>query len=590
MSVSAGADAIARSVPKLDARACVLGALVEIERGQGMPNSKRRSRAKPSKKQRARLTEMIWSPDTIATLDETALRTDVLIPLFESMSYQGVYHHHGGAAELGKDLVMWKDDPATGRLYYSVVAKAGAIRGGIASRVMQTTLNQIRQTFGAAYNDPNTHERRSVSRCFVIASGSFPKESKAAIRAALGDPLQALITTYDGSELWKLIEEHLSVKLVQHRIHSTVQFLNSANPDWAIDLSIRGKDVFFNVIPKTFDPPPLNVSVTPRFPETPAGQEAKTAYEAYQALGSEVTLDASMIADIRFPDFLRLLLPREIAEITLFGRFLIPHPLVINVTVRSTDGSRAFDIPAVVFSVGQGGTQEISLTNEPQATPFKFTLHLPRTRRGGHFNLRFAPEGHNIYRQWQAIQVQQILAGSAEVQFHDAETGRLLLGAHSEGGGAAPSRGFVAIVEKILAIQNMTGNTFTLPDNLSQEELLEIDSLHSVLTTGSALVSELNAVAHPGGAKNILANVGDQPGSFLITKSNQMAPILGQLVELGPVEVRCKKAIIPPDDRQRLANARDDEEVSFRLVPTEGESMEARYLNWPKTDTESGAG
>lgn len=552
-----------------------------------MATSKRRSHAKPSKKPRARLTDMLWSPDTIAALDEAALRTEVLIPLFEAMGYRSVYHYHGGALEHGKDLVMWKDDPASGRSYYSVVAKAGDIKGGVATSAMQTALTQIQQTFGAPYNDPNTGELRSVSRCFVITSGSFPKESKEAIRAAVvGNHLQALITMYDGSELWKLIEDHLSDKLVQHRIDSTVKFLNAANPDWAINLSIRGKDVFYELVPKTPDAPPLDVSVTPRFPDTPEGQEAKTAYEAYQALGSEVTLDGSMIANIKVPDFFRTLLPKGIESITLYGRFLLPKPLVLNVVVRSADRSRTFEIPGVVLAIGQGGTQEVSLTNEPQATPFKFTLHLPKTGDGGHFNLRFAPEGHNIYRLWQVIQVQQILAGAAEIQFHDAETGRLLLGGHSEGGsGAPPSKSFVALVEKILAIQNMTEHTFTTPDDLPQEQLFEIDSLYNVLTTGSVLVSELNVVARPGGAKNLLANVPDQPGSFLIRKPNQVMPVLGQLVELGPLEIRCKRALIPPKDRQRLAAARDDEEVPFRLVPIEGEPMEARYLNWPKTDT-----
>src|SRR5262249_14893320 len=155
------------------------------------------------------------------------------------------------------------------------------------SKVVQTVVAQIRQTFGSRYDDPNSGDKRQVSGCFVIASGNFPKESKTAIRATIAsDYLNALTTMYDGTELWTLIEKHLSELLVKRHLDSAINFFNTADPNWSIDFAVKGGDRFFELVPKGPDAPPIAMSITPNFPDTPKGKEAQEAYEVFQRDGT----------------------------------------------------------------------------------------------------------------------------------------------------------------------------------------------------------------------------------------------------------------------------------------------------------------
>src|ERR1700740_3092846 len=72
-----------------------------------------------------RSTELLWA-EQLKGLKEDQLRTQILIPLFRAMGYQGLDHYHG-PTERGKDIVMWLPTRTEGRENYAVVVKAGKI-------------------------------------------------------------------------------------------------------------------------------------------------------------------------------------------------------------------------------------------------------------------------------------------------------------------------------------------------------------------------------------------------------------------------------------------------------------------------------
>ena len=67
--------------------------------------------------------------DQLAGVSENLLREEVLIPLFTAMGYRDVFAYHGGALEVGKDIVMWKPDDFRDRVNYAVVVKKGNLTG-----------------------------------------------------------------------------------------------------------------------------------------------------------------------------------------------------------------------------------------------------------------------------------------------------------------------------------------------------------------------------------------------------------------------------------------------------------------------------
>src|SRR5690242_20685100 len=109
---------------------------------------------------------MQLSLERLRSLSETDLRRKVLIPLLEGMDFHDVTEVHG-SRELGKDIVMWKDDSFRGRINYAVVVKAKKVTTGASSH---DVCRQIRECFGSSYTDPISLETRAVDRVIVINS------------------------------------------------------------------------------------------------------------------------------------------------------------------------------------------------------------------------------------------------------------------------------------------------------------------------------------------------------------------------------------------------------------------------------------
>ena len=71
-----------------------------------------------------------------------------LLPLYKAKDYQDVDDYHGGQAEKGKDITMWKFDAEQIRENYSVVVKAGDITGSASGKgSANEAAFQIRQSF-----------------------------------------------------------------------------------------------------------------------------------------------------------------------------------------------------------------------------------------------------------------------------------------------------------------------------------------------------------------------------------------------------------------------------------------------------------
>ena len=111
-------------------------------------------------------------------MDEATLRRDVLIPRFKAMGFRDVFEYHGGAMEQGKDIVMWRDDPAGVRVNYAVVAKAKPVTGQAtgSSSAAEVTF-QIQQCLGQQYIDPAGAGQQSVHQCYVVCPHELKKEA-----------------------------------------------------------------------------------------------------------------------------------------------------------------------------------------------------------------------------------------------------------------------------------------------------------------------------------------------------------------------------------------------------------------------------
>jgi len=167
--------------------------------------------------------------EILKNMKEDELRENVLKPLFITMGFKGVSEYHG-TQELGKDIVMWKEDETGSRENYAIVAKASRITGD-AKKSISEIRTQIEQCFGSSYNDPVNSSEQVINKCWIVSS----KEITMSARKALTDSLKPqnldrLIRFIDGDEIWQLIERYLIQETYQESVKKIQQISDSISP------------------------------------------------------------------------------------------------------------------------------------------------------------------------------------------------------------------------------------------------------------------------------------------------------------------------------------------------------------------------
>lgn len=212
-------------------------------------------------------------------MSEAELREQVLIPLFRAMGFRDVYHYHGGALEVGKDIVMWKPDDFGQRTNYAAVVKAKRISGKTTgSSSAGEILTQVQQVFGEPFKDPVTGSDETVHRCFVACSKSIGKETFNALQGALqGLHLDRMTTFLHGDILWAAVEKHSPERTVVSKLDDARRILGQVSSHYRVTAEV-GENLAFKIGKKhggsIGEEDPSEFSGRFEFPDTDEGREA----------------------------------------------------------------------------------------------------------------------------------------------------------------------------------------------------------------------------------------------------------------------------------------------------------------------------
>lgn len=144
-------------------------------------------------------------------LNESRLRIEVLVPLFQKMGFKDVIEYHG-SAEKGKDIIFFYElDKFDNKIYTGVVVKAGDITGSASSSSgAMNVLNQIQQTLNEPYTDIYGLKELKIDRCIVITTGKITSQAVESIKGSLkGFNLDKLLSFFDGNKIVDLLEKHM---------------------------------------------------------------------------------------------------------------------------------------------------------------------------------------------------------------------------------------------------------------------------------------------------------------------------------------------------------------------------------------------
>ena len=144
----------------------------------------------------------------IQSLNESQLRTMILLPLLRRMGLDDIKEYHGGGAEKGKDIVCRYKDPLGELHYVGIVVKSTDIHGAVGKKGSASeVLFQVEQTLDEPFSDVYSLENIGIRECWVVTSGLIKNTAIESIRGKLGKSnLDKLTRFIDQDKIITLID------------------------------------------------------------------------------------------------------------------------------------------------------------------------------------------------------------------------------------------------------------------------------------------------------------------------------------------------------------------------------------------------
>ncbi len=520
-------------------------------------------------------------------MDEAKLRLTVLKPLFEKMGFRDVFHYHGGSEEKGKDFVMWKPGELEERINYAVVVKAGRITGkaNMASSSSGCVTFQIQQALGSTFVDEVTGAEQTVHICWVLASQEISKEAELAITSALKvSAFERNVRFVNGDRLWDLVKFHFPESEALDNLKRATEIFENLDKDWRIAVSNTGGKNTFALEPK-HNKAQAKLRLNLLFREDPSSRKKAQEFKDWYEKGTPVTLDASHIAAIDLPPFLRDFIG-PVGQISLQPRDLGKATL-INLSVENCDGTiiqgGCFELKAE-----RAGSRETLFSNRHQNHPFTFEVLVEHQTRIGRTQFEYDCRKGNVFQVFQAAKLIDSLSRPGLLILEIAATGISFARLRTESAEPRPNPiepQILQFLNNLVTIQRLTRKELRFTEHTITSSLMRsVAGTAALLVTGryaeNGLKVEIGLSRQA--AANALHESREGVQSWRIVDPNHKEEILGQEIPIGPVLIHIKNGRINPhsfaDLRERLRVAESTEFLGI-FEPVDESEVELFSLN-----------
>lgn len=376
-------------------------------------------------------------------------------------------------------------------------------------------------------------------------------------------------------------------------INDAIKFLQENSPDWeqkeTANIHLLSKNqlnqsglseirtllanLYYPIVSKDKE---LTINTRFSFPKTPEGQAKFEELKRHFAAGDEVELDGKYIELFDFPDWWK----RLYGEIDPSGMHLkiMPNrsptfrPTLFEF-VSSTDSEI---IPYVELWTVKQGEEEITLTNDQQKIPVKFSIVLNKISRQNQIKINANLSNLDGIEALQILRMQKILSEGGAIKLTLLDSGEVISMPVPPAIFPAPDESVLDFVEKVCNIQKVTGvkikfledGSFTKKDVQAADELMAIIEKGSYQQGGLVFTADLRK---PGIAKLLEGVDNSSPIYFQLEADESFVEILSQKIELGPMLQKIRGYWKMPLDEVRawFEKASDDESLVVRLIDVE---------------------
>jgi hypothetical protein len=512
---------------------------------------------------------MATEPD-LTTLSEKEFTKSYLLPLYKAKGYQDVDYCHGGQAEKGKDITMWKFDAEQVRENYSVVVKAGDISGSASGRGSANEVSfQVRECFKFAFPDKRTAEDRVVHKCFVVTSGNIGGNSRTTISGSLDAYLERYIRFFEGSEILDQFAQFCPERnTIDEFLRTSVALQNQLKGVEVTARIVSGvRELIFRRTDGGADPEKwilqLNLNLDA------INEEMQVKLKAFEEEGGSISLPKAIIKSVKLPDLVALI-GWDPERVENFSLTQIPKKIGAFTLRKTDDNNQSVSLEHIELSVVNSGSVRYRLANKDDGSAFTLTIDIDRSAQT--VTVSFAPLvlGNNAFAVYQAFTFLDALSRKGRLSLVNNQTGVEVVDEVIEGTHSKVSSLQLSLLRKLATIQRTTGTTIVINREILGTDLPDIEAAFMAVTEGRLNFEPEPIILNRMPGVN-LEQLQGGPHSFVMTPSGKrhLVTIVDNEIDLGETEVVADNAVFE----------RDEGGTSGRFVPPPGESF---YINFVK--------
>lgn len=376
-------------------------------------------------------------------------------------------------------------------------------------------------------------------------------------------------------------------------INDAIKFLQENNPDWeqkeTANVHLLSKNqlnqsglseirtllanLYYPIVSKDKE---LTINTRFSFPKTPEGQAKFEELKRHFAAGDEVELDGKYIELFDFPDWWK----RLYGDIDPSGMHLkiMPNrsPAFRPTLFEFVSATERETIPFVELWTVKQGEEEITLTNDQQKIPVKFSIVLNKISRQNQIKINANFSSLDGVEALRILRIQKILSDGGNIKLTLLDSGEVINMPVPPDSFPAPEGSVLDFVEKICHIQNTLGIKISFPEDGSfiRKDVLAAEELISIIEKGSYQQSGMVFTVDllkPGIAKLLEGFDNIAPIYFRLETGESFVEILSQKIELGPMLQKIRGYWKMPLEEVRawFEKASDNDSLVVRLVDVE---------------------
>ena len=533
----------------------------------------------------------MFTKEQVQNMSEKDLRQQVLIPLLQSMNFQGVCEYHG-RNEFGKDIICWKVDELANRDSLALVVKAVTVSGQ--SKDCADIENQVRQCFSKPYIDPVTGLEESINRCWIVSNKPITNEAADHIKSGIGHAVYTENVKFvDIGVLWELIEKHMPLAATLQKLEGVRHDFETWDTHYRIEAKIDGAGIHHTLaekFPGAALEKPLKIRSVFEFPDTEDGKEHLQALERFVETGAPAKIPAAYIKKLEYSEFLQHIYPTMTKDGFIeLGSIPHPRPLLLRCEISCDDGDHC-SIDYIHLVCIQVGQKEATLTNDGQPIPFRMQLVLRMDGQISHFHIELESNvSLNVHQQLAQMQFVHCFSKPHTVHFTNLDTGIVAGSSRSEVGLCeAPDENALEAVAALDALQRKSQKLVSIPGrDLTPDEYQDINMLRALFRTG-----KIGATWHNSSATIIITDetrveiaqmidLFDEGHGRIFLQQEEVLSLFGEEYALGPVQLLLLPAKMVNSLEIRIQLERGfSGEIPAKFVPTDDGRFTKEYLWW----------